>query len=431
MAKLSKIVGVALGLALAAGTVGCKADKKSSSSTGTTKLSFWTFQNAHAEFMKDAAETWNKQNPNEQIELSVEVLGYDEMHNKLLIALQSGSGAPDISDIEIGKFANYLKGKNPPLVKLNDLLDMDHLIKGRFNPYTKNGNIYGVDYHVGAAVIYYNKEILDQAGVSADDIKTWDDFYRIGKIVVQKTGKPMTTVESTEHWSFYPLIAQQGGDFLDKDGNGALDSEINIKTLEYIVKLVDEGIAQIAPAGFHHSEEYWSFMNNGGAASIWMPLWYMNRFTDYMPKLSGKIIVRPMPRWTPDGARSAGLGGTGTAIPSQGKHTDLASRFMVYAKASKEGSIKTWTLLGFDPIRWDAWSDPAMKAPNKFTAYFGDGVFDMLVSIKDEILGVNGGDKFPEAQSLVQKNVMYKVLGERSATPREALVEANKILNSK
>ena len=64
MAKLSKIVGVALGLALAAGTVGCKADKKSSSSTGTTKLSFWTFQNAHAEFMKDAAETWNKQNPN-------------------------------------------------------------------------------------------------------------------------------------------------------------------------------------------------------------------------------------------------------------------------------------------------------------------------------------------------------------------------------
>ena len=32
-------------------------------------------------------------------------------------------------------------------------------------PYTKNGNIYGVDYHVGAAVIYYNKEILDAAGV--------------------------------------------------------------------------------------------------------------------------------------------------------------------------------------------------------------------------------------------------------------------------
>ncbi len=94
------------------------------------------------------------------------------------------------------------------------------------------------------------------------------------------------------------------------------------------------------------------------------------------------------------------MGGTGTAIPSQGKRADLAARFMVYAKASKEGSIKTWTLLGFDPIRWDAWTDPAMKAPNKFTAYFGDGVFDMLVDIKDEILGTNGGDKFPEAKSL-------------------------------
>lgn len=78
----------------------------------------------------------------------------------------------------------------------------------------------------------------------------------------------------------------------------------------------------------------------------------------------------------------------------------MAARFMVYAKASKEGSIKTWTLLGFDPIRWDAWTDPAMKAPNKFTAYFGDGVFDMLVDIKDEILGTNAATNSPKPRAL-------------------------------
>ena len=61
----------------------------------------------------------------------------------------------------------------------------------------------------------------------------------------------------------------------------------------------------------------------------------------------------------------------------------------------------------------------------------GASTYEGKNSNSDEILGVNGGDKFPEAQSLVQKNVMYKVLGERSATPRQALVDANKILNSK
>jgi len=55
----------------------------------------------------------------------------------------------------------------------------------------------------------------------------------------------------------------------------------------------------------------------------------------------------------------------------------------------------------------------------------------MLVSIKDEVGGINVGSKFPEAVSIVQKNVMFKVLGERSASPKDALAEANKLLNSK
>jgi arabinosaccharide transport system substrate-binding protein len=58
--------------------------------------------------------------------------------------------------------------------------------------------------------------------------------------------------------------------------------------------------------------------------------------------------------------------------------------FLAEAKLSKEGSIKTWTILGFDPIRKDAWTDPAMKADNEFTQYFGKDVFDTVSGIVDE-----------------------------------------------
>jgi len=111
-------------------------------------------------------------------------------------------------------------------------------------------------------------------------------------------------------------------------------------------------------------------MNDGGAGSIWMPMWYMGRFTDYMADLKGKIAIRPMPRWTKGGNRSAGMGGTGTVVTKQSKAIDLAKQFTVYAKGSKEGNIAIWKLLGFDPIRWDVWSDPAMNEPNKFTQFF-------------------------------------------------------------
>ena len=55
-------------------------------------------------------------------------------------------------------------------------------------------------------------------------------------------------------------------------------------------------------------------MNGGGAASISMPFWYLNRFTDYMPDLAGKMKVAPMPLWADGGHKSAQMGGTGTAV---------------------------------------------------------------------------------------------------------------------
>lgn len=419
-----------------AGTTKSTSEGNSSDSTTgkETQLNFWTFNELHAKFMENAANRWNAANPDNTVVIKSEVYPYDEMHNKLLIALQSGTGAPDLADIEISKFANYLKGTTPPLVPLNDIVEpeKDNLIMSRFDNYAKDGKYYGVDYHVGATVMYYNKDIMDQAGVNIDDIVTWDDYLKAGKQVVEKTGIPMTTVETTEHWSFYPLIVQQGSDFFAKDGSVELDNATNTKTLEFLYKMMyTDKIAVAAPGGFHHSEEYWAFMNKAGAASLMMPMWYMGRFTSYMPELKGKIVIRPLPVWEEGGNRSAGMGGTGTVITTQSKQIDAAKAFLAFAKISKEGSIATWTELGFDPIRWDVWADPAMSAANDFTGYFGEGIFDMLIEVKDEIDSSNITPLFPEAVSLVQKNVVFKALKEQSQTPEEALKAAADELRSK
>ena len=402
------------------------AGNQTPSSAKATTLSFWTFQNAHQEFMVDAANSWNEQNPDRQIELEVGVYSYDDNHNNLLISLQSGTGAPDIVDIEIGRFANYLKG-TPQLVPLNDQIEpiKDKLIMSRFENYAKDGNYYGVDYHVGIPVIYYNTEICNQAGVNIDDIKTWDDFVEAGKVVVEKTGIPMTTLEIQEHWSYYPLETQAGTDWLGKDGSVILDSQENIDVLQFLYDMmyVDK-IAVAAPGGFHHAEEYYGFMEAGGAASVWMPQWFMNRFTDYMPNLNGKIAIRPLPRFEEDGGYAAGMGGTGTAITNQCENIELAKEFLTYSKLSVEGALKCWTVLGFDPLRWDVWEMDEMKEPNKFTDFYGTGVFDMLVELRDELPSINITEKFPNAQTLVQSSVVFKVLSEQSMTPEEALKAA-------
>jgi arabinosaccharide transport system substrate-binding protein len=76
-----------------------------------TDLTFWTYVEQHNEFMYDAANRWNSNNPNETINLSCETYPVEDMHNKLLITLQSGQGAPDIVDVNVAKFSNFMKGK--------------------------------------------------------------------------------------------------------------------------------------------------------------------------------------------------------------------------------------------------------------------------------------------------------------------------------
>ncbi|MCM3629594.1 sugar ABC transporter substrate-binding protein [Paenibacillus glycanilyticus] len=411
----------ALALALMLVLSACSSGNSSGKST---KVVFWTFNELHQQFFESMADKWNEANPDQKIKLVATTFPYDDNHNKLQVALQSGKGAPDMADIEISKIGNFLKGE-PQLVPLNDIVEpnKDNLVMSRLDNYAKDGQYYGIDYHVGAEVIYYNKEILDQAGVDADKIITWDDYEAAGKQVLEKTGKPMATVETTDQWSFWPLVVQHGSDLLDKDGNVTLNDQANVDVLTYLQKLVKEKVAVVAPGGFHHSEEYYGFMNGGGAASIWMPMWYMGRFTDYMPDLKGKIIIKPMPVFKQGEMRSSGMGGTGTVITNQSKNQELVKKFLEFAKVSKEGNIEIWKQLGFDPIRTDAWTDPAMNESNKYTDYFGKDIFTFLSSLKDEIAPTNIKEKTPAVSDVIKTKTMFQALNDLK-DPKQVLDDA-------
>ncbi len=399
-----------------------------SGSADAVTLNFWTFQELHNQFMIDAVKNWNEQNPDRPINLTVDVYSYDELHSKLQIALQSGTGAPDLVDIEISKYANFLMGDTVPLLPLNSILekDKDNLIMGRFDNYAKDGNYYGIDYHVGASATYYNTEIMQAAGVDIDSIKTWDDYIAAGKQVKEKTGKYMMAVETTDHWSYYPMLVQKGSDYFKDNGDVLLDNPINVEVLQWLHdRVYTDEIAVKAPGGFFHAEEFYAYFNKGEVASITMPLWYLGRFTDYMPDLAGKMTVRPMPVWEEGGANSAGMGGTGTSVTIQSKNPELAKDFLYYAKVSKDGAIKTWSILGFDPIRKDLYNDPKMREPNKYTEYFGDNLFDVMLATADSITKVVvTDDRYPNAASSIQKNVMFRVIEENSQTAEAALKEA-------
>ena len=377
------------------------------SAAETTEFQFWTFNALHVEFYDKMATLWNEKNPDRPIKIVPTSLGYDDMHNKLLIALQSGTGAPDIVDIEIGKYANYLMG-DIQLVPLNRVVEpeLDNIVKSRVDIYSKDGKYYGICFHVGASVTYYNKDILEAAGVDPASIVTWEDYANAGKTVLEKTGVPMTTVEANDPWSFWQMLTEQGSDLLTPDGKPNVNTPEMAKGLKFYQDMINAGTATVAPGGGHHAEEYYGFMNGGGAASVTMPFWYMGRFTDYMPDLKGKILVMPNPVFEVGQPRSVGLGGTGTSITTQCKNQDLAMDFLAFAKLSEEGNLKIWEIMGFDPIRKAMWTSEELKKPNKFIDYFANFPFDALLTVQDEIPAIVVSENLPKTMAEVRTSIM-------------------------
>jgi arabinosaccharide transport system substrate-binding protein len=357
-------------------------DEEPSSGGEVVDLTFWTFVQAHADFIESQAAEYNASQSEVEIRIESTSIDWDDMHNRLLIALQSGTGAPDLVDVEISRFGPFSRGE----VQFHPLTDIvernsENLVSERLAPYTVDGVPYGIDYHLGAYLMYYNTEITDAAGVDIDAIQTWDDYIEAGLKVKEEVGVPMTTIETSAGFSLNGLMLLNGGGRYDADNNRILEDPANIEAAEFIQSLIFEHeIAVVAPGTEHHAVEFFESFNAGESASFWMPQWYMIRFPENMPDLEGKIKVRPLPAFEPGGAVTTMGGGTGTAITLQidPDKVEVAKDFLEFAKLTYDAQVKLWTVLGFDPFWLEVYDDPALAEPDP---WFGNE--PVMANIKD------------------------------------------------
>lgn len=371
------------------------AEKTNAGTDGTTQLEFWTFTEIHGTFYEEMAKKWNEANPDKQISINVNVMPYDDMHNKLQIALTAGEGTPDFVDIEQGKFANFMQG-TPALMDLTEVAEPytseGQVVQSRLDIYSKDGALYGLPTHVGATVAFYNVELLEAAGIDYTTIVTWDDFKEAGIKYHEATGKYLGTADTSALWTENLLLAELGGEYTDENDVVTVNSPEMVEAMNLLKDLYDNNVIGTVPGGNPDKEEAYGAFNNGDFACAIMPMWQMSRYTSYMPDLAGKIAIAPAPVMEEGAAeKSVGGGGTGTSVVAGKENSELAAEFIAYAKLSEEGAAEIWKMLGFDPCVTTIWDDESItKDPdNQFVKYFVTNPFDVLMSIQDGIVGLD------------------------------------------
>jgi len=392
--KLRKIVPTAAVLALAVGSVvGCSSGDKGAAPVknedGSTVVDMWVFAEVHADYYEAMAEAWNDANPDNKIDLEITIYPFEEMHNKLQLGLNSGDGLPDVVDIEVNKFANFVKGDNPPLLDLTEAAGdyADDIVQARLDLYSRDGKIYAYPTHVGAFVAFYNTELLEGAGIDYTTIETWDDFSTAGAEYHEATGKAFGVAETGVTFVEPLITAQLGGEWMDADGKPEVNSPEAVETISMLQDMQEAGAISTIPGGSPDDEEAFGAINNGDFAAIVYPAWYTSRFVDYMPDLAGKVAIAPAPVVEGGEVKTIGGGGTGTAVIASSEVADVASEWLAFAKLSPEANVAVWEELGFDPVNMSVWEDEAVthNPDNKFNQYFQTNLFDVLNGVKDGI----------------------------------------------
>ncbi len=379
-----------------------------------THLEMWSFVELHNTFYAQMLELWNEQNPDKQLNITFTTYPYSDMHNKLMLANQAGTGAPDLCDVEISQFPNFLQGQ-VQFRSLNDVVEpyKKDIVTARLDIYGKDNNYYGIDFHVGATVMYYNTEILNQYGIDYTTIKTWDDYTEAGKKLFDASGGEVTlmTVDTGGGDWLWIAMAEHGEDWTTEEGAPNIEIESVKRMLRLQQGWINDGIAKTSPGGQLDTEEGFAYISAGKVASLPKAMWYMSRFLNYMPEMTGKWAIAPCPVFEEGQPRSVGIGGTGTVVSTQSGNADLAAEFLAFAKLSYEGNVKIWDMLGFDTLNTTIWSDPEITQDknNKYIAYFVNNPFDTLNEIKDEIGKIRVGTINPAINEQINLTVLNNV----------------------
>ncbi len=356
---------------------------------GATHFELWSFVDLHNEFYANMVNEWNELNPDKQVQITFSTYPFNEMHNKFMLALQSGSGAPDICDVEIGKFPAYT-GEDSPLYVMTDALAPyeESMVTSRLDIYSReDGERLGVPTHVGAAMMYWNAEIFEEYGLDYKSVKTWDDYTALGEQLKEASNGEvyLTSVDTSAVDWLWIAMAEYGEDWTGGPGgevNVQLDSVNKMLTMQQ--QWLNDGIAMISIDGHTDNDACRVPIAEGKIASFPKASWYMSRFKDYMPDTKGKWDMTPLPVFEEGQPNSVGLGGTGTVITNECENPELAAEWLAWAKCSPQGCEHIWNDLGFDVCNMSMWTDEefAFDESNPYNTYFRVKPFEVINQLK-------------------------------------------------
>jgi lactose/L-arabinose transport system substrate-binding protein len=305
-----------------------------------TRITYWCWSE-HARGARAVLPKFREQNPD--IDVNIVNLNPQEIQDKLLIAMATGTGAPDVGLIIESRFPTY-----PPTGGLLDVTDRIAAARDDVEPRLwqrlhHNGRAYGVPYINNSAVIFVRRDILARVGATAP-VETWPEWLEIGRRIRALEGDIRLMQVSPGVPGFGPLAAyleSAGIQIFDEAGKVVRRNARAAEQLRFYFELgKPDGVGLLVR---HNSPEHFVAIKTGKLAALHSGNWGLDRLEQEAPDDRGKWGVMPWPRWTASAPPWTGTwGGSVLAIPRRGRNLDAAVKWAVFLGTDTDAQIGLW-----------------------------------------------------------------------------------------
>lgn len=381
----------------------------------TTLNALFMAQAAYSEQnVRDMTADFMKANPD--IKVNLEFVPYEGLRDKTLLS-QGAGGGYDVVLFDVIWPAEY--AANNVLIDVTERIGADMksgIMPGAWTTVEYNGKAYGMPWILDTKYLFYNTDMLKQAGIAAPP-KTWEELLEQAKTIKDKG-----IVEHPIVWSwaqaeavicdYTMLLASYGGSFLTDDGKPAFQTGGGVQALDYMVNSIEAGLTN--PNSKEYLEEDVRRVFSSGQAAFALNWTYMYNLANdpKESKIAGNVGVVPGPGVSGKLDASAVNGSMGLGITAASKHPDEAWKYII-AMTSLE-TQKKYAQLSL-PI-WSSWYDKPDVAKNQEA---------LIAAAKVGLAAMYPRPTTPKYQELstaIQQAIQSALL--KSAEPEAALTDA-------
>lgn len=361
--------------------------------------------------MEEAGKVYQADHP--EFNVNVVETPWDDIQKKLTTAATGGAldTLPDIMLVQDNAFQKNVISFPEAFTDLTDSgIDFSQFGEAKTAYSVIDGKNYGVPFDNGAVVACYRTDILEEAGFTLDDFTdiTWDEYLEKGKVVLEKTGKPLLSCQSTESDVIMMMLQSCGASLFDDEGKPAMVGNESLKkVMETYQQLVETGVCKLVNSW----DEYVQTLTTETVAGTINGCWIMASIQSAEDQ-SGKWGLTNMPSLVGvEGATNySNNGGSSWAITSNCKNVELAEDFL---KSTFAGSVELYEAIlpssGALATYLPAGDSEVYAEPSEF--YGGDAVFKKITEYASKCPSNNTGVYYYEGRDAIATAIQNVVGG--------------------